>query len=161
MEIDEHKQRLNILILGPYRPKSCLSKLQKLQDHLRNVNFVSTKLVKDFPDNQKFSNDIDEHFTKKSRLCINTWAHVPIFVFFKEADNLGVNTELTFTCLNLPNNGVQAAVFFEQGLDVSTQVRGSIKIAKISFEIFSSQNELCQLAFGHCLKALDKLYWYL
>jgi hypothetical protein len=120
-----------------------------------------TRIVKDFPDEEKFSSDLDEHFTKKSRLCINTWAHVPVFIFFKDADNLGVNTELTFTCLDLPNKGKNAVVFFEKDMDISSQVIGSIKIAKISYEIFESDKELCDLAFGHCLKILDRLFYYI
>lgn len=101
---------------------------------------------------------MDEHFTKKSRLCLNTWAHVPIFIFFKDADNLGVNTELSFTCLSLPNKGKNAVVLFEKGMDVSSQIKGSIKIAKISFETFDNEKDLCDLAFGHSLKILDRLF---
>jgi hypothetical protein len=119
-----------------------------------------TRLVKDFPDEEKFSNDLDVHFTKKSRFCLNTWAHVPVFIFFKTADNLGVNTELNFTCLNLPNNGKNAVVLFEKDIDISSQVIGSIKIAKISYEIFDNDKELCDIAFGHSLKILDRLFYH-
>ena len=104
---------------------------------------------------------MDEHFTKKSRLYIDTWAHVPMFVFFKDADNLGVNTELTFTCVNLPDKGKHAVVFFEKGMDISSQVIGSVKIARISYEIFENDEELCKLAFGHSLKILDRLFYYI
>ncbi len=159
MAINDKKRRLRILILGPYRPKSCLTKIESLKNYLKATGFENTKLVKDFPDYEKFSEDMDEHFTKKSRLCINTWTHVPIFIFFRKADNLGVNTELTYTCLNFPNKGKQAAVFFEKGMDVSTQVLGSVKIAKISYEIFENQKSLCELTSGHCLKILDRLYY--
>lgn len=159
MELDDYKRKLKILILGPYRPKPCLTNLESLQKHLQAAGFLETYLVKNFPDTDKLSKDIDEHFTIKSRLCINTWAHVPVFVFFKSADNLGVNTELTFTCVHLPNKGKNAAVFFEKGMDISTQVLGSVKIAKMSYEIFDDQKELKSLVFGHCLKTLDKNSW--
>lgn len=79
-----------------------------------------SQLVKDFHDDEKLSIDLAEHFTKKSRLCLNTWAHVPIFVFFRDADNLGVNTELSFTCLDLPNKTKNSVVFFETGMDISS-----------------------------------------
>lgn len=102
---------------------------------------------------------MDEHFTKKSRLCLNTWAHVPIFVFYKDADNLGVNIELSFTCLNLPNKTNNSVVFFQTGMDISSQIKGSIKIAKISSEKFNSDKELAALAFGHALKVLDRLFY--
>jgi hypothetical protein len=161
MDLNQHKRRLHILILGPYRPKSHLKRLESLQDCLIARKFEMTKLVKDFPDRKKFSEDMDEHFTKKSRLYINTWAHVPMFVFFKDADNLGVNTELTFTCVNLPDKGKHAVVFFEKGMDISSQVIGSVKIARISYEIFENDEELCDLAFGHSLKILDRLFYYI
>jgi hypothetical protein len=161
MNFNQYKRRLHILILGPYRPKSYLRRLESLQDCLKSRKFESTNLVKDFPDQEKFSSDLDEHFTMKSRLCINTWAHVPMFIFFKEADNLGVNTELTFTCINLPSKEKHAVVFFEKGMDISSQVIGTVKIAKISYEIFESDKELCDLAFGHSLKILDRLFYYI
>lgn len=159
MEINQRKQKLHILILGPYRPKTCLRRLEALQNSLITQGFETSKLVKDFPDDEKLSNDLDEHFTKKSRLCLNTWAHIPIFVFCKDADNLGVNTELAFTCLNLPNKTNNSVVFFETSMDISSQIKGSIKIAKISYEMFGSDKELCALAFGHSLKMLDRLFY--
>lgn len=159
MDINQYKRRLNILILGPYRPKAYLRRLETLQDCLITQGFEMSQLVKDFPDDEKLSIDLDEHFTKKSRLCLNTWAHVPIFVFFRDADNLGVNTELSFTCLDLPNKTKNSVVFFETGMDISSQIKGSIKIAKISYETFGSDKELCALAFGHSLKVLDRLFY--
>jgi hypothetical protein len=159
MDINTHKSKLNILILGPYRPKACLRRLETLQGCLKTQGFKLSRLVMDFPDDEKLSIDLDEHFTKKSRVCLNIWAHVPIFVFFKDADNLGVNTELAFTCLDLPNKTKNSVVFFETGMDISSQIKGSIKIAKISYEMFDSNKELCTLAFGHSLKVLDRLFY--
>lgn len=161
MNINQQKRKLNILILGPYRPKSYIKRLENLQNNLITQGFGTCRLVKDFPDDQKLSNDLDEHFTKKSRLCLNTWAHVPVFVFFRDADNLGVNTELAFTCLNLPNKTSNSVVLFEAGMDISSQIKGSIKIARISYETFSSDKELCALAFGHCLKVLDRMFYFI
>lgn len=120
-----------------------------------------TRLVKDFPDDKKYSRDLDEHFTIKSRKLIEKWAHVPIFVFFKGADNLGVNSELIYTCINLTWKASFSAVFFETDMDISSQVKGSIKIAKISYENFIDDKELCNLAFGHSIKVLDRLFYYL
>jgi|WetSurMetagenome_2_1015567.scaffolds.fasta_scaffold37477_2 hypothetical protein len=72
---------------------------------------------------------------------INIWAHVLIFVFFKEADNLEVNTELSFIYLEPPNKSKNSVVFFESGMDISSQIKGSIKIAKISYETFGSPSQ--------------------
>ena len=63
--------------------------------------FEMTKLALDFDSTQTISdNDLDEHYTLKSRQLIADWADVPIFVFFKKADNSGVAVEIAYTCLN-------------------------------------------------------------
>jgi hypothetical protein len=147
--------------LGPYRPDAQLKRLEKLCKCLIERKFEMAKLVRDFPDDTKYSEDLDEHFTQKSREIMKNWAHVPIFVFLRKGDNLGVNTELTYTCTNLPDKGICAAVFFEKGMNISSQVTGSIKIARISYESFREDKELCDLAFGHSLKVLDKLFYYI
>ncbi|MCJ7719289.1 hypothetical protein MUO69_05100 [Candidatus Bathyarchaeota archaeon] len=120
-----------------------------------------TRLAKDFPDEPRFSSDLDEHFTAKSRALIKEWAEVPIFVFFKNADNLGVNSELVYTCASLHDKGKHAVVFFETGMNISSQVKGSVKIARISYETFRNDKELCNLAFGHSIKTLDRLFHYI
>jgi len=74
-----------------------------MRDYLIAKKIEMTKRVKDFPDKKKFSTDLDEHFTQKSRFHLKIWSHVPVFVFFKNSDNLGVNTELIYTCLNAPD----------------------------------------------------------
>ncbi len=120
-----------------------------------------TKLAKDFPNDVKYSDDVDEHFTIKSQILIKEWTHVPIFVFFKKADNLGVNTELKYMCDLLLDKSSYSSVFFEATMDISTLVKGSIKIAKVSYETFECDEELCNLSYGHCIKILDRLFYYL
>ncbi len=159
--ITQNKKRLKILILGPYRPKKALERLEKLRDCLTKKGFSAARLVEDFPDTVRFSDDLDEHFTIKSRKLIEGWANIPIFVFFRRADNLGVNSELIYSCVSLPRKTACCAVFFETSLDISSQIKGSIKIAKISYETFESHKELCNLAFGHSIKTLDRLFYYL
>jgi hypothetical protein len=155
------KQKLRILILGAYKPDKALKKLENLRDCLLKRGFKSAKLAKDFPDTTTYSQDMDEHYTIKSRKLIDDWAHVPIFVFFQKADNQGVASEITYTCLQLHDKQLSCAAFFENELAVfSTQIKGSIKITKqISYEIFKNDKELCDLAAGHSLKVLDRLFY--
>lgn len=151
------------MILGAYKPPDALKRLEKLRDCLVQREFEATRLAKDFPDEVKYSEDMDEHYTIKSRKLIRDWADVPIFVYFKNSDNTGVTTELVYTCQSLPEKQSCCAVFFEGKLeDFSSQVKGTIKITrKMSYEIFNSDDELCDLAFGHSLKMLDRLFYYL
>ncbi len=162
-EFKQNKQRLRILVLGAYRPKNASKKLERLRNCLIERGFKSTKLAKDFPDTISYSQDMDEHFTIKSRKLIDEWAHIPIFIFFKKADNQGVASEITYTCLQIGDKQSCCAVFFEEKLaNFSTQIKGSIKITgQISYEIFRNDTELCDLAAGHALKILDKLYYFI
>lgn len=162
-EFKHKKQLLRILILGAYKPRGALERLEDLRDCLIKRGFSSARLAKDFPDAARYSDDVDEHFTIKSRKLIDEWAHVPIFVFFKNADNQGVASEITYTCLQLHDKQSCCAVFFEDKLaDFSSQIRGSIKITRqISYEIFKGNEELCELAAGHSLKMLDRLFYFI
>jgi len=157
------KKRLKILILGAYKPSGALERLEKLQNCLIKRGFEMTKLAKDFPNRQKHSQDLDEHFTIKCRKLMRNWADVSIFVFFKEAENQGVTIEMAYACLKLDDKQSRCAVFFEHKLrDFSSQVTGTIKVTKrISYEVFKSDKELCNLASGHSLKILDRLFYYL
>lgn len=123
------------------------------------------KLIRDFPDDVRYDEDDDIHFTMKSRLLIENWAHVPIFVFFKDGDNLGVGNELGYTCLELPMKTLVSVAFLETNLDVGSQVRGTLKLGtrdqKLSYENFENDKDLCNLAFGHCRKMLDALFYYI
>jgi hypothetical protein len=163
------KKRLKILILGSYKAlppnpvDKAVQRLEELRKCLINKGFEQTMLARDFTDAEMYSSDLDEHYTLKSRKLIEEWADVPIFVFFKEADNQGVGAEITYACIKLSNKQSCCAAFFEGRLeDFSTQIKGSIKITrKVSYMIFRHDSELCNLAFGHCVKMLDRLFYYL
>jgi hypothetical protein len=162
--LQERKRKLKILVLGAYRPNSILKRLERMQQCLINRKFESTKLVKDFPDKKRYDKDSDIHFTKKSRQLMENWAHLLIFVFFLEGENLGVGNELDYMCLKIPMTIQHSLVLLESGIDIGSQVRGTIKLAqnqKLSFEYFQSDTELCTLALGHCRKVLDRLFYYL
>jgi hypothetical protein len=61
------KEKLRILILGPYRPEAALSRLENLKSSLIANGFKLAKLAKDFEDEPLYSQDFDEHYTLKSR----------------------------------------------------------------------------------------------
>jgi hypothetical protein len=157
------KQRLRILILGPYAPKYASRKLETLQKCLIDKGFSQTRLVKDFSDTVIYSQDPDEHFVLKSQKIIREWAHVPIFVFLKDVDNQGVTVELTYTCLTLMDKQSCCATFFEgRWENFSSLIRGQVKLTKrVSHMDFENEKELWELATGHALKMLDRLYYFL
>jgi hypothetical protein len=159
----QSKKKLKVLILGAYRPDKALKRLEKLRNCLIENGFEAAKLAKDFPDDRQFSQDLDEHYTVKSRQLIEEWAQVPIFIYFKRAKNDGVTVEITYTCDKLHEKQSCCAVFFEGKLeDFSSQVKGEIKdTKKVSYEIFKNDRELCLLACGHLKKMLDRLFYYL
>ena len=163
--LQERKAKLKILILGAYRPKNVLKRLECLRDCLIRRKFDSARLVKDFPDTKRFDEDDDIHFTKKSRWFMNHWAHLLIFVFFSKGENLGVGNELSYTCLKLPIKTSYSAVLLEASLDVGSQIRGTVKLGaknqKLSYENFQNDKELCDLSFGHCRKVIDQLFYYI
>lgn len=93
---------------------------------------------------------------------MKNWAHLLIFVFFLNGENLGVANELDYTCLKLPMMTPYSLVLLETSLNVGSQIRGTIKLAqnqKLSHEDFQSDMELCNMAFGHCRKELDHLFY--
>jgi len=164
-DVEAQKRKLNVLILGAYRPNHVLHRLEMFQGCLIRRKFEMAKLVKDFRDDVRYDQDDDIHFTIKSRLLIENWAHVSIFVFFKEGDNLGVGNELSYTCLKLPMKISVSVAFLETNLDVGSQVKGTLKLGardqKLSYENFENDKDLCNLAFGHCRKMLDPLFYYI
>lgn len=164
-DLRDKKNKLKILILGAYRPPKMLQRLEKLRECLIEKHFLLARLVKDFPDNLRLDDDDDIHFNKKSHFLLEGWAHVPLFIFFLKGKNLGVGNELSYTWLRLPMKTSCSAVFLEKNIDVGTMVRGSVKSAKrdnkLSFETFKDDKELCRVAFGHCRKVLDRLFYYI
>lgn len=149
--------------MSPNPPDMAVQRLERLRQCLIKKGFEQTMLARDFVDTEMYSSDPDEHYTLKSRKLIEEWAHVPIFVFFKDADNQGVSAEITYTCIKLRDRQSYCVAFFEGRLDdFSTQIKGSIKITKkVSYMIFKGDLDLCNFAFGHCIKMLDKLFYYL
>lgn len=162
MYYDLNKKKLKILVLGAYKPKKALERLKQLRDCMIRNGFESTRIAIDF-DTKKYSIDRDEHYTQKCRELIKNWADVPIFVFFKSADNSGVAVEIAYTSLKALDKQSCSAAFFEKKLEnFSTQIKGTIKITKkISWETFKNDPELCKLAVGHSRNMVDRLFYYI
>lgn len=157
-ETDRLKAGLKILILGAYKPESEKDRLILFKNCLIKRKFIQTCLVADFP-NATYNKELDIDTTKKSEYFIIYWADVLIFVFFKEGKDYGVTSELRFTCDMVPEKAEHALVLFEDDMEflVGTQVRGPIKITKMSYNNFDNDVELCNHGFGHCVKVLDRL----
>ena len=160
-DFKDKKRELKILILGPYRPPPALQRLETLRDCLINRKFNQVKLAKDFPDEIEYNEDLDIYFTKKSYRLIEEWAHVPVFIFLKNGDNTGVTSELIHLCESVKTKVPYALVLVERKLKLSSLISGPIKIQKISSESFKDDEELCNLAYGHCINALYRLYYYI
>jgi len=158
-DFENKKKAIKILILGPYRPTSAKQRLVQFRDCLKKSDCQNAKLVEDFPDFPKYDPDPDIHFTLKSRDKIKNWADAVIFVFLCDADNQGVSNELIFTCLSVQHKLHYSIELHEQGIQLSTQTKGPIKISRMNSDEFQSDRQLCQLAMGFCTKIVYELLY--
>lgn len=155
------KNKIKILILGPYRPSNAEKRLIEFRKSLHLKDYLNAKLVADFPDIPRYHDDWDIHCTLKSQFHIKHWADALIFVFLKDADNQGVANELTFTCQKVLEKTHLSLVLIEQGVQLSSLTRGPIKIHKINADDFENDTELCHKAIGYCTNFVFQLFWVL
>ena len=158
---DHLKSKINnevhVLILGSYQRRH-KSRLLSLRDTLKEAGFTQTHLVEDFPDDHVYHNDLDIHFTKKSEHYIVEWADEILFVLFRDSDNQGVLSEFRFCSIMdedvLENSLIEA----EDGVHLSSQVMGPIKLTKINTVTFTDEGTLLRRALGHTVKTVERLY---
>jgi hypothetical protein len=158
-DFERKKKEIKVLILGPYNPPSAKLKLVEFRDCMKMNGYQNAKLVEDFLDTLKYDPDPDIHFTLKSRDRIKNWADVLVFVFLCDADNQGVGNELVFTCISVQHRLHYSIELHEQGIHLSTQTKGPIKISRINSNDFCSDRQLCELATGFCTKIVYELLW--
>ncbi len=155
----EEKKIKKVLILGPYKPPPAKERLIQLRDCLQAHGYEKAKIVEDFPDIPKYDEDPDKHFTLKSRDEIKNWADALIFVFMREANNLGVWSELQFT-LDFVRDKVHYSIeLHEQGVDLSSQTRGPLKISRMNSSEFCGDKKLCSLAMAFCTDVVFESLW--
>jgi hypothetical protein len=155
----EEKKTKKILILGPYKPPSAKERLIRLRDCLLAHGYESAKIAEDFPNIPKYDKDPDKHFTLKSRDRIKNWADALVFVFMCEANNLGVWSELQFTLDFIKEKIHYSIELHEQGVDLSSQTRGPLKISRMYSNEFCSDIKLCDLAMAFCTNVVYELLW--
>ena len=158
-DFENTKKSQKILILGPYKPESARKRLIKLRDYLRTHGYKSAKRVADFPDTPKYDKDPDKHFTLKSRDKIKNWADVLVFVFMRDANNLGVWGELQFTIDFVKEKIHYSIELHEEGADLSTQTRGPLKISRMDSYEFDNDQRLCKLSVAFCQNVAYEFLW--
>jgi len=158
-DFENKKKSIKVLILGPYKPSNAKQRLIRFKDCLLNHGYEKARLVEDFPDVPRYDPDPDIHFTLKSRDNIKNWADMLIFVCFLNADNLGVTNELTFTCDLMQSKIHWSIELHEEGIQLSTQTKGPIKISRMNSDEFRNDQELCEKAIGFCTKVVYELLW--
>jgi hypothetical protein len=155
----EEKKIRKILILGPYKPPPAKERLIRLRDCLLVHGYENAKIVEDFPNIPKYDEDSDKHFTLKSRDRIKNWADVLVFVFIHEANNLGVWSELQFTLDSVKEKIHYSIELHEQGVDLSSQTRGPLKISRMYSSEFCSDRKLCDFAIAFCTNVVYEFLW--
>lgn len=158
-DFGKKKAETKILILGPYRPPSAKSRLVKFRDCLRSSGYENAKIVEDFADIPQYDRDPDKHFTLKSRDRIKNWADVLLFTFLREADNLGVWGELQFTISSVKEKLHYCVELHEEGIELSSQTRGPLKISRMFSYEFNNDLELCRLALAFCTNVVYEFLW--
>lgn len=158
-EFAKKKKQNRILILGPYKPAPAKGRLIQFKEYLQVHGYENARIVEDFPNTPKYDEDPDKHFTLKSRDKIKNWADVLIFVFLRDANNLGVWSELQFTMDFVKEKIHYSVELHEQGVDLSTQTRGPLKISRMYSYEFRSDRELCSLAMAFCTNVVYELLW--
>lgn len=150
-DFENKKKDTKTLILGPYKPQLAEKRLIKLRDCLRSHGYDNAKIVKgDFPDIPKYHKDPEIHFTLKSEDKIKNWADVLIFVFMREANNLGVWDELKFTTRDVKEKIHYSIELHEEGTETSSRTRARLKISRMDSHEFRSDRQLCDLAMAFC-----------
>lgn len=158
-EVSEKKSKVRILILGAYKPKKMKERLEQLRNALIIRGYENTKLMMDFSDEQRYSDDDDIHYTKKSEDNIHNWAQILIFLFFKEGENEGVASEFKFTCIEVSDKMDTILLLHEKGKKPSTQVEGPRKESKIRVGYFDSDKDLIEITEGYCWNFTRKIFY--
>lgn len=163
-KLEDRKRDLSILLLGHYKPRKVLKRLEKFRDFLRSNGYQKVKLVKDIADNGRYSNDDDEHFLLKSQFNMGI-ADVILFVFFKDGEKTGPEIELGFLCNVLRDRCWRCVIFCEKSYTkrASTMLKGNIKISMIRTRSFNDNNDkyLYDAALGALTEFSIKQYWQL
>jgi hypothetical protein len=130
--------------------------LAALRTYLQSQGYENAKLVSDFPDEPRYSQDPNIHSELKSKDKIESWADGLILVFLRDCNNDGVASELTFVDAKLPNLFHSTVVLEEKGTHVSSMERGPIARHEIEVDEFEADAELNAFAEGACSKILSK-----
>lgn len=148
------KSELEIIILGPYKPRSAKRRLRSLRDFLRSKGYIRASLVEDLSfRNLQPDEDEDTYYKEKSEYGILR-TDISIFVFFCESPVEGPTVELAFICNNPQAKHCikRCTVFFERRCykTFSTQLKGTVKFNKMYFGGFSNDDELYELVLATC-----------
>lgn len=149
-DFENKKKEQKILILGPYKPPFAEKRLGKLRDCLQSHGYDNAKIAKDFSNIPKYHGDPEIHFTLKSEDKIRNWADVLIFVFMRDANNIGVWDELKFTVRDVKEKIHYSVELHEKGIDLSTRTRARLKIARMLSNEFYGDRQLCKRALAFC-----------
>jgi len=165
--VENSKRTSNVLILGPYRSidttrdeisNICKRRLEKLKEFLIQKGFINTHLVSDFPDEEGVPrNAIRAHFLKKSMHYIELWADILLYIFLRECDNSGVETELSFMVFHVKHKCNVSTVIRPDEIVLSGLQLGQIELFRIRDLPYNEEDEIEDLAFSACFNILYRL----
>lgn len=158
--VDEVKDKLKIVIFGPYKPEGAFNRLEGFRNHLREIGYTQTFLVADLDiPVQAPGQGYREYLVFKCQYWLEN-ADVVLFVLFKEGRLEGVATEFTHLIDNLDGQMWRTVVFYEQH-DISSMIGGRLDLfnQEIKSTDFDGDEDLHQKATGYLIDYPKKLYY--
>lgn len=158
--VDEVKDKLKIVIFGPYKPEAVFNRLERFRNHLITIGYTQTSLVADLHTPvQAEGQGYREYLVFKCQYWLEN-ADVVLFVLFREGRLEGVATEFTHLIDNLDRQMWRTVVFYEQH-DISSMIGGRLDLfnQEIKSTDFDGDEDLHQKATGFLIDYLKKLYY--
>ena len=160
--VDTVKSKLRIVIFGPYKPDSALTRLANFRDFLRENGYPNTNLVADFNIPQQQSDQsFEEYLVFKCEYWLEN-ADVVLFTLFNNARLEGVSTEFTHLVDILKGRMWRTIVFHEQ-VDLSSMIKGRLNLfhREIQQTDFDGDQDLYEKSLGLLISYPKKLFFEL
>lgn len=157
--IDEVKDRIKIVIFGPYDPYKVKSRLVGLKECLIEVGYSECKIVEDIDQpRRRQGENLSEYIVRKSYRWIEL-ADVRVFLFLKGGKNEGVTMELKHMLDHFRDKAELSVVCVEKG-KTSQLIAGEIRLHGRLFRInFKNMDDLKEKLIGMLLNFSKQLYY--
>lgn len=157
--VNEVKDKLRIVIFGPYEPPRSKSYLVNLKRHLIHLGYDQCRLVIDFSEPQKRAGENQSEYILRKSYHWVEHADVRVFLFLKDAPNEGVTLELKHMLDNFKDKIEYSVVCIEKG-ETSQLITGEIRLSRKLYRIdFKNMDDLVGKITGMLINFSKQLYY--